>query len=109
MSAPERLRLPGPGEGRGALGAIGSRDLDVNAVSWPPGAGVEAHVNPDLDVLVVVTGGSGTLSLDGEETLLRAGEAVIVPAGARRAIRAGADGIAYLTAHRRRERGLRVS
>jgi len=43
---------------------------------------------------------AGSIVLNGEE--LRAGEARIVAKGVSRTIVAGADGVRYLTAHRRR-------
>ena len=91
--------------GSGAIAGLESADLDLNLVRFEGGAGVAAHVNPEVDVLLVVLEGAGALTLDGVERRLLAGTAVIVPKGAERAIRSDDDGaLAYLTAHRRRAR-----
>jgi quercetin dioxygenase-like cupin family protein len=49
-----------------------------------------------------VLAGSLSLSVQGEQRELRAGEATIVEKGARREAVAGPDGVRYLTAHTRR-------
>ncbi|MFF2503209.1 cupin domain-containing protein [Streptomyces sp. NPDC058067] len=79
-----------------------ARQLDANLVRLPSGAGVTEHVEPDLDVLLVVVEGSGSLHHAGDEEELAPGALVFVPRGERRSVTAGADGLAYLTAHRRR-------
>jgi quercetin dioxygenase-like cupin family protein len=85
-----------------------SEDLNATILVWPAGEGPAEHVNDSRDVLYVVVEGSATLSVDGEEQGLRAGEALIVAKGARRALVAGADGVRYATAHVRRG-GLQIS
>ena len=88
--------------GRGALAGIASQDLNANVVAWPAGDGVGGHVNTALDVLIIVTVGALTLTLDGANHALVAGDALLVPKGARRAITAGPEGVRYLTCHRAR-------
>ncbi|MEV7602122.1 hypothetical protein AB0O91_32615 [Kitasatospora sp. NPDC089797] len=78
------------------------RQLDANVVRLPAGAEVPAHVEPDLDVLLQVLGGSGRLDTDGGRQELSAGCTAWLPHGARRALAAGGDGLVYLTVHRRR-------
>ena len=91
--------------GSGAIAGLESADLDLNLVRFEGGAGVPAHVNPEVDVLLVVLEGEGLLTLGGVERRLAAGTAVIVPRGVERAIRSAEDSsIAYLTVHRRRGR-----
>ncbi len=96
----------------GASGAVWSLphggDLDANAVWLRAGDGIDEHVNDDVDVLVVVWRGGGDLTADGLVTALRPGVVAQVPRGARRGIRAGADGLTYLSVHRRRD-GLTIS
>lgn len=58
------------------------RQLDANVVRLPPGHGVDTHREPDLDVLLLVLAGHGTLT-------------------------AGPEGLTYLTVHRRRP-GMRI-
>ncbi|HEX5565888.1 MAG TPA: hypothetical protein VFY14_02925 [Streptomyces sp.] len=89
----------------GALWRLAERDrqLDANMVRLPPGAVVGEHVENDLDVLLVVVGGGGEI-VDGagrRQTL--APQAVVwLPRSSRRGLRAGPEGLVYLTVHRRR-------
>ena len=93
-------------DGRGVAWSATSADLNVNVVVWPPGGGVDAHVNAERDVLWVVLEGSGEVAVDGATHAVRAGWAALVPAGAERALRAGPEGIRYVSAHRRRPPGI---
>ncbi|MDT0419223.1 hypothetical protein RM574_27460 [Streptomyces sp. DSM 41982] len=89
-----------PGEARGALWRLAEegRQLDANLVRLGPGEAVGAHREDALDVLLLVVAGTG--SAGGTE--VRPGSAVWLPRGATRELRAGAHGLAYVTAHRRR-------
>ena len=77
-------------------------DLDANLVRLAPGAGIEEHVNDELDVLLVVQAGSGELEVDGVVSGLHGDVLALVPQGSRRSITAGPAGLTYLTVHRRR-------
>jgi quercetin dioxygenase-like cupin family protein len=90
---------PPPG---GPVWGAASVDLNATLLEWQAGEGPAEHVNEERDVLYVVLAGSVTLTVDGEERGLGAGEAAIVDKGARRALAAGRDGVRYLTAHVRR-------
>ena len=91
--------------GSGVLAGLESADLDVNLVRFSAGAGVAPHVNPEVDVLLVVLEGNGVLVLDGVDRPLTAGTALIIPKGVERGVRSSPQGeIAYLTVHRRRGR-----
>ncbi|MER5953269.1 cupin domain-containing protein [Streptomyces sp. NPDC001893] len=79
-----------------------ARQLDANLVRLRPGTVVAEHVEPDLDVLLVVLEGDGALRRAGEEEQLAPGTLVFIARGERRSVTAGAAGLAYLTAHRRR-------
>ena len=92
---------------RGPVWGAASGDLNATMLEWPAGDGPPHHVNDARDVLYVVVGGSGTLTVDGEARELVAGDALIVEKGSARALVAGAAGIRYVTAHVRRE-GLQV-
>jgi quercetin dioxygenase-like cupin family protein len=89
-------------QGTGPLWGMASADLNATLLSWPPGHEVPAHVNADLDVLVVVLTGRGVVMIDGSAQDLQAGSAILVPRGARRRIVAGDSGMRYLSIHRRR-------
>ncbi|WP_371793312.1 hypothetical protein OG285_34695 [Streptomyces sp. NBC_01471] len=89
---------------RGALWRLAEpgRQLDSNVIRLAPEAGVAGHVEPDLDVLVCVVGGSGWLETAGGSQQLAPGAVVWLPHGVRRSLAAGPDGLCYLTVHRRR-------
>lgn len=83
------------------------RQLDANVVHLPPGESVDTHVEPDLDVLLLVVAGRGTVTgAEGTERLSE-GTLVWLPRGSRRSIGAGDEGLFYLTVHTRRP-GLRI-
>ncbi|MFS8199417.1 cupin domain-containing protein [Streptomyces sp. CWNU-52B] len=78
------------------------RQLDANLVQLPAHQCVGTHAEPDLDVLLLVVSGHGTLGTgDGTEPLT-GGVLFWLPHGSTRRITAGADGLSYLTVHRRR-------
>ncbi|MGW1270703.1 cupin domain-containing protein [Streptomyces sp. NPDC002491] len=82
--------------------AESGRQLDANLVRLPAGRHVHAHVEPELDVLLLVVAGDGVLATpDGAETLAQ-GKLVWLPKGSSRSITAHGDGLSYLTVHRRR-------
>jgi quercetin dioxygenase-like cupin family protein len=88
--------------GDGPLWGIASEELNATLLSWPPGEGVADHVNAERDVLIVVMAGSGLAIVDDEERPLRAGHALLIGKGSRRAIQAGDRGLRYLSVHGRR-------
>jgi quercetin dioxygenase-like cupin family protein len=92
-------------EERGALWRLADegRQLDANLVRLGPEEEVGAHQEDAVDVLLLVVAGTGVADTGPGGTIeLRPGSAVWLPRGAERALRAGAHGLAYLTAHRRR-------
>lgn len=86
----------------GSIWSGGQNDLNVNLVRFDAADGVAAHVNDDVEVLIVGIVGTATIDVNGLCQPLGPGQALIIPRGARRAIVAGAEGVAYLTCHRRR-------
>lgn len=84
------------------------RQLDANIVRIPPEGGVETHIEPDLDVLLVVVAGDGTLDGAPGPRPLAPGSVVWLPHGSARSLTAGRDGLSYLTVHRRRP-GMRIA
>jgi mannose-6-phosphate isomerase-like protein (cupin superfamily) len=89
--------------GRGPAWTLRSEDLDVNLLVFGAGEGVAEHVNGEVDVLLVGVAGEGVVAVDGRPHPLGAGQAVLIPKGARRSIRAAGERFAYLTCHRRRQ------
>lgn len=92
-----------------ALAAAGPRirwsvenQLQANLVSLEPDAVVDEHTERELDVLLVVVAGEGALYANGSEQRVVAPAVVVLPAGTTRAVVAGPQGLAYVTAHRRR-------
>ncbi len=86
----------------GAIGSLVGADLNVNLVRLTPNEYLEAHINTEVDVLLVGISGAGTVELDDGDEPLATGSALYVPKGLRRGIRAGSQGVVYLTCHRRR-------
>lgn len=84
------------------------RQLDANVVHLPAGREVKTHAEPELDVLFLVVGGSG--SLETPEGMEELGEGALcwLPRGTERRLCAGPDGLSYLTVHRRRP-GMRIA
>ncbi|HEX3515792.1 MAG TPA: hypothetical protein VHT26_17505 [Trebonia sp.] len=50
------------GRGSGSLSAGWCGDLDSNVIALAPGASMDAHAGPDVDVVIHVPAGSGELS-----------------------------------------------
>src|SRR5689334_9056094 len=86
----------------GPIWSVNSEQLNLNLLRLPSGDGVAAHINAELDVVLVIFEGSGELTVDGQTYPLHPGRAVVVPRGAERALRCTAGPLIYLTCHRRR-------
>ena len=91
----------------GASGAVwkltmGERDLDANVIALAPGDTIGEHTGPDLDVILHVVSGSGTLVTEGGDVDLEPGDLVWLPRRTRRAFRAGDDGLVYFSVHQRK-------
>ncbi|HEX6540157.1 MAG TPA: cupin domain-containing protein [Ktedonobacterales bacterium] len=86
----------------GAIGSLVGADLNVNLVRLAPDESVAAHTNTEVDVLLVGISGAGVVELEAGDEPLDAGSALYVPKNVRRGIRAGNQGVVYLTCHRRR-------
>lgn len=93
--------LLGP-TGTGPLWGMASPELNATLLAWPPGHEVVEDAASVLDVLVIVLEGGGTAKVDDREHELLPGSALLVERGRRRAIRAGGEGLRYLSVHRRR-------
>ena len=88
--------------GEGPLWGTASEDLNATVLSWPAGEEVAEHVNRERDVLIVVIAGSGQAMVGDRACPLHPEHVLLVPKGARRSIRAGEEGLRYLSIHRRR-------
>ncbi len=86
----------------GAIWSVNCEQLNVNLMRLGTGASIPAHVNNELDVLIVVFEGMGELLVDETTLALGPGIAMVVPRGVRRAIRCLQGPLAYLTTHRQR-------
>ncbi|WKD36758.1 cupin domain-containing protein [Streptomyces xanthophaeus] len=78
------------------------RQLDANLVRLLPGGQIAVHREPEVDVLLTVVQGGGSLTLDGAEVDVVPGSLTLLPRGSARSLRAGPEGLVFLTAHRRR-------
>ena len=88
--------------GSGPAWGLESEDLNATLLVWSAGGGPPEHVNAERDVLVFVVEGTAELTVDGETSVLAAGEATIVTKGRRRRLTAGPEGLRYLSVHLRR-------
>jgi uncharacterized protein (DUF2249 family)/quercetin dioxygenase-like cupin family protein len=80
-----------------------NRDLDSNVIALPPGGTIEDHAGPEIDVLIHVLAGSGTLASERAGLELTPGALLWLPRRARRGFTAGPRGLRYLTVHQRRQ------
>lgn len=83
------------------------RQLDANLVHLPAGRHVGTHLEPDLDVVLVVVAGGGIVGTPDGEQVIADGNVVWLPHGSTRCLTAGSHGLSYLTIHQRR-RGLQI-
>ena len=77
-------------------------ELDANIIRLEPGSRIEAHAGADLDVLLHIVHGNGLLLTEVSTLALRPGGLLWLPCLSRREIRAGEQGLTYLTVHSRR-------
>ena len=89
----------------GPIWGVETEDLNATALNWRPGKSVAAHVNTEVDVVLAVLAGGGSLRIDGQEFDLAAGDVYIIPKGTEREVAAGSNGLRYINIHKRR-RGL---
>jgi quercetin dioxygenase-like cupin family protein len=82
--------------------AESGRQLDANVVHLPAGERVGTHAEPDLDVLLLVIAGDGTMDTAEGPMALAGGALCWLPHGSTRSVSAGAGGLTYVTVHRRR-------
>lgn len=79
------------------------RDLDSQIIELQPEGTIEAHSGPDFDVLVHVLSGEGSVTTELDTVPLAPGAVLWLPRRSRRRFTAGAEGLRYLSVHRRRQ------
>ncbi len=79
-----------------------STDLDLTLLTWLPHQQVPAHVNDEVDVVMIAIEGAGVVTVNGARHELSAGEALLIPKGAERAIGCAGERFSYLSVHARR-------
>jgi quercetin dioxygenase-like cupin family protein len=89
-------------DGTGPLWGMASADLNATLLAWPAHHELAEHQNLERDVLLIVLRGAGAAWVDNEKHVLSPGQALLIPKGAPRRIRASAEGIRYLAVHLRR-------
>jgi mannose-6-phosphate isomerase-like protein (cupin superfamily) len=60
------------------------------------GQATERHYHARSEEIYLLLEGGGTMEIDGEERAVAAGDAILIPPGARHRIEAGADGARFL-------------
>ena len=79
-----------------------ARGLDANVIALQPHGVIETHDGPDLDVVLHVLAGSGTLTTEAGEVALAEGAIVWLPQRSQRRFEAGDDGLRYFSVHQRK-------
>ena len=92
------------GDATGAVWKLekSQRQLDANVIQLPADRKIESHTGPDIDVLIHVLAGSGTLTHELGDVGLASGSLAWLPRRSQRSITAGPNGLTYLTVHGRR-------
>jgi mannose-6-phosphate isomerase-like protein (cupin superfamily) len=88
--------------GTGPLWGMASTELNATLLAWPPGHEVVENATSELDVLLIVLEGGGTARVDDQDHELIVGSVLLVEKGHARGIRAGGEGLRYLSVHKRR-------
>lgn len=102
VAAVDVAELARNGEATGPIWTKQSEDLNVNLLVLAGDDAIASHVNAEVDVLLVGVAGAGVVEVDCIECSVGPGQVLMIPKGARRAIRSAGDRFAYLTCHRRR-------
>jgi mannose-6-phosphate isomerase-like protein (cupin superfamily) len=85
--------IDGKGKAQIVFDAASARDdaASLIALTLDPGAEVPGHVHDGSSEFLIFLEGSGVMIVDGEETPVRAGDAIQVPSGVEHSFRAAAD------------------
>jgi len=93
----------------GPLWGNETEDLNCTLLSWPEGHQIEEHVNNEVDVVMAVLSGNGTVTIDGRRIDARDGTVLVIAKGSRRAISATKGPFVYLNVHKRRRKLMPIS
>ncbi|HJP84334.1 MAG TPA: cupin domain-containing protein [Fimbriimonadaceae bacterium] len=104
LSTANLLDILASDTGTGPLWSTEADDLDCTFVAWDRGKGVEAHVNQEVDVVMIVLSGRGVARVKGDEFKLAAGTVVMIPKGVERSVEASGEKLSYVNVHKRRKR-----
>lgn len=85
----------------GVVWGMDSPQLNANLVKLDAGHEMAEHVSAQLDVLIVVQGGEGVITVDDIEHIVQTDSLLLVPAGTRRTIRSTRR-LIYFSIHARR-------
>lgn len=77
-------------------------ELHMNVLVLRADEQIDKHVNQVLDVIVTCLRGSGTITIDQQQTDVESGSIVLIRQGSERVIQAGPNGMIYTTVHRKR-------
>ena len=88
----------------GPIWATETEDLDCTILQWNDGYEISAHVNDEVDVVMTVLQGSGSIEIDGVTLPLRAGVVVVITKGKTRKLIAESTPFVYVNVHKRRRR-----
>ena len=88
-----------PASGGGVAWSANPTGVNANLVVLDARGQIAEHRNDGVDVLIAVVAGSANLTVDGEGSILGAGDACVVPRGTTRMVTAGPGGARYLTVH----------
>ncbi|GAC57983.1 hypothetical protein GOHSU_28_00380 [Gordonia hirsuta DSM 44140 = NBRC 16056] len=86
-----------------------TRDLDSNLITLAPGGGIGEHTGAEVDVLIHILDGSGTLGTQAGPIEVTVGDLLWLPKGSQRSFTAGDAGLSYLTVHTHREPTLTIT
>ncbi len=84
------------------------RHLDANLIRLAAGGTIARHTGGEVDVLVHILAGSGTIGTEGDDVNVTAGDLLWLPRFSQRSYAAGPDGLSYLTVHTHREPSLTI-
>ncbi|GAA3955955.1 DUF2249 domain-containing protein [Gordonia caeni] len=101
--------LAGGGPGVAWQLDVPDRGLDSNVITIAPGGGIGEHTGAEVDVLIHVLAGGGTLGTATGPVEVTAGDLLWLPKGSRRSFSAGVAGLSYLTVHTHREPTLTIT
>ena len=107
---PQLIDLKTLGENAPSFGpqwGAATDDLNLTLLTWQAGHEIAPHVNSEVDVVWIVVAGEVDAVVDGETFRLMESQALLIPKGSRRSMRA-VSRASYLSVHRRRA-GLTIS